>query len=67
MFDPSKPAAALKHTVANAKHANRAAMNGWSAPAGGETVARFVESGCILGFADAAVRDASMRVRVRVS
>ena len=23
-------------------------MNGWSAPAGGETVARFVDSGCIL-------------------
>jgi len=24
-------------------------MNGWSAPAGGDTVARFVDSGCILG------------------
>ena len=47
IFEPSKPAAALKHTVANARQAKRAAMNGWSAPAGGETVARFVESGCI--------------------
>ena len=47
IFEPSKPAAALKHTVASARQANRAAMKGWSAPAGGETVARFVESGCI--------------------
>ena len=47
IFDPSNPAAALKHTVANARQAKRAAMNGWSAPAGGEIVARFVESGCI--------------------
>ncbi len=48
IFEPSNPAAALKHTVASARQANRAAMKGWSAPAGGDTVARFVESGCIL-------------------
>ena len=47
IFEPSNPAAALKHTVASARHAKRAAINGWSAPAGGDTVARFVESGCI--------------------